>query len=684
MPAASALRSSASRRPPCTLVRAALLPSLLALLCLGCGTDLPVSLESRGAIEQVFSENWPPRQQLLSAYDEGGLPAALAQYRQAVPAGPEPYWRVTPERPPAPQLEARASAIIEDGFVYSYHPPFPLHPPVNWSSDPFHDRTWRFWLNAWEPLDDVLAAHVATGSPRYLHFAETIACDWLRQEAAGRSFQEFAWYDMAVGLRALQFAYLVHAAARDPDTDDATLAELIAGAHSHGRHLLQPENFNSHTNHGLYQAAGLLALGKALPELRGSNEWRRVGEQRLRSMFLKSFSPEGVHLEHSPGYHFQMAQLLIALTDSGLAADPALLALRRKAEKALAWMVAPDGTIPTIGDSDPTLVRPGHLGLPSASIDPGLAYALTGAAAGSPPADSDQVFSGSGYAIARSGWPAQADQWSRASYLIFTAAFHSRTHKHADDLSFVWYDAGRWLLIDAGRYGYYYDDPKRVYCESTRAHNTVEVDGQDSSRRSSEAFGSAITDWGEQSGAYFVSAQILRRWPPLRQSRTLIFMPGKWVVVVDEFDALASHSYEQWFHFAPDLALWTDGDTAGANLGDGRSLYVVPLLSPHGTTAEAVRGQTEPVMQGWYSSGHRALGPNWALGYRAEATEAAFVTLLCLSTSKPVVSLDEGMVAPRAISLRWQADGRAEGFTLERSAPSARLEVVPSTPPRTP
>jgi hypothetical protein len=647
--------------------RGVLLVCVGAIIAAGCGAPAPHSLRSRESVETVLSEDWEGRAAVLAAFDRGGLNAAMEVYRHAVGRGPETYWRVTPERQSVSQLRAKADAIMEDGFCYSTHPPFALHPPVDWAGDPYHDRTWRFWLNAWKPLDHVLAGYEATGDAAYLHFAERIAVDWLRQSAVERESNSTSWYDMAVGLRALQLAYLVHAAARDPDTDDGTLAQLLAGAYSHGWHLLQPGNFNSRTNHGLYQAAGLLALGKSLPELCGAGKWREVGEERLRLMFVKSFSSEGVHLEHSPGYHFQMTQLLIALTESGLTSDPALLALRRKAEKAFAWMIAPDGTIPTIGDSDPTVLRPGQLGLPGTAADPELAYALTQGTLGSAPDRRFGVFPEAGYAVFRSRWPARGERWRDASYLMLAAGFHSRTHKHADDLSFVWYDAGRWLLVDSGRYGYYYDDPGRVYCESTRAHNTVEIDGVDLSRREPEAFGSALEEWGERSGAFLVSGAVLRRWPPLSQTRTLVFKPGKWVVVVDEFEALARHSYEQWFHFAPDLEVAVDGMAASARLGDGRSLYVAPLVAG-AMTAEAVRGEERPRLQGWYSPGHRVLAPNWALGYRGAGNRVVFATLLCLSSTRPEVEFEKNTIGPEAIRLRWRSDGRTDGFTLDRSA----------------
>jgi hypothetical protein len=690
-----------------------LLACLLAIIAAGCGNDPPRDLSSRRALERVFSEGWAPRQQILSAYDKGGLQAAMEAYRLARrQQQPVPRYPLTPERLPPPSLRTRADEIISDGFEW-YGLRFALKVPVDWASDPHHDRMWRFYLNAWDPLDGLLAAHAATADGTYLQFATGIACDWIRQNPIGERRNPFAWYDMAVGLRALQLAYLVDAAARDPSTDPETLSTLIAGAWAHGCQLAEPRNFNDLTNHGIYQAAGLLALGRSLPELRGAERWRKVGAGRLRLMFEKSFSSQGVHLEHSPGYHLSMVRLLAALTDSGLTDDPALLALRDKAERALAWMIAPDGTMPVIGDTGPNVVRPASLGLPDSSIAPELAYAVTQGTMGTPPLDfpSDpdgpsgsrtgarggarlsgveappearlRVFPEAGYAVFRSGWPTTAELWQQASYLMLTGAFHSRTHKHADDLSFVWYDAGRWLLTDAGRYGYYYGDPKLIYSESTRAHNTVEIDGQDSSRRSPETFGSALTDWGERSGVSYVSGTIRRRWPALRQTRTLVFEPGRWVAVIDELDSTGPHSYEQWFHLAPDLTVTTEGESASAALGDGRSLHIVPLIAPPATTLEAIRGQTEPTMQGWYSSGHRELEPNWAVGYSAEGTATVFATLLCLSAEKPEVDFTGTIIGPNTISLRWRADGHTDGFTLRRSAAPARLEAVPARPPRT-
>jgi len=633
---------------------------------------------SRTSLGQILRDAPPIRRQVLHGYDTAGLAGAMEAFqalrRESAAA---PYYRTVPESVPLAQLRERADAVMADGFTYGGRPRFPLETPVDWSADPYRDRSWRFWLNGLEPLDDVLSLYARTGEARYLRFAVRLARDWLRQNPVSGGSNPFAWYDMAVGLRALKLAYLTDAAARDPQTEPDALAELLAGCWTHGWQLAQERNFNARTNHGIYQAAGLLALGQSSPELADAERWRALGTDRLRAMFAKCFSREGVHLEHSPGYHLSMTRLLVAMLESGLTADPALASLRGKAENALAWLVAPDGSLPMLGDSDSTRVRPGHLGFPDERIAPELAYVLTRGTDGSPPSGTYRVFPEAGFAVFRDGWPSARQNWQDSGYLIFAAGFHSRTHKHADDLTFEWWDGGRAIIVDSGRYGYYYDDPWRIYCESTRAHNTVEIDRRDLSRDRRDAFGSALTSWGAGEGAYFVSAEIDRS-PGPRHRRTLVWRPGKWLVVLDELDADRVHDYRQWFHFHPDLSLTLHDASADLSLGDGRSLYLRPLLPSEAATATAVHGQEEPETQGWISRRHRTVEPNWALSYSASGERVTLATLLFLGGSEPTVQTGQraARVETGRVEFTWRRDGATEGFVLRRGGQSATIETV--------
>src|SRR5699024_2072857 len=96
----------------------------------------------------------------------------------------------------------------------------------------------------------------------------------------------------------------------------------------------------------------------------------------------------------------------------------------------LGWMVQPDGTLVQFGDSPETLI----VDADADSIDPATAYVLSGGQRGTSPSEELAVFHDGGYAFVRSPQPSAQHRLEEGSYLAFSAAFHSRAHKHADDL----------------------------------------------------------------------------------------------------------------------------------------------------------------------------------------------------------------------------------------------------------
>jgi len=200
---------------------------------------------TRVALVQMFGQNTSLGASLLDAYDRAGLPAALhafCQSRSQLP--PVGYCRRKPEVRTVSETVARADRVVREGFRHGTHDAFPLTAPVHWAADPFGDRSWRFWLNSLEPLDTVISAHAATGDEAYLHFAVGVACDWAEHNPYRVSRNPFAWYDMAVGLRALKLAYLIDAAAREPDPDVSDLWTLLYGAWTHAIELAREDTFN--------------------------------------------------------------------------------------------------------------------------------------------------------------------------------------------------------------------------------------------------------------------------------------------------------------------------------------------------------------------------------------------------------------------------------------------------------
>ena len=155
--------------------------------------------------------------------------------------------------------------------------------------------------------------------------AAAVAKDWLQR--GDRRNSRYAWYDMAAGQRAYRLAYLVDAAVHADALPDQDLAALAAAATDHAERLLDDEFFAGHSNHGYFQIAGMLALGKRLPEIPECLRAREIGLRRLRTMLDEHFTPDGVHREHSPGYHAMMSHTLTTALASGLTDDADVIVL---------------------------------------------------------------------------------------------------------------------------------------------------------------------------------------------------------------------------------------------------------------------------------------------------------------------------------------------------------------------
>ena len=374
--------------------------------------------------------------------------------------------------------------------------------------------------------------------------------------------------------------------------------------------------------------------------------------------------------------------MLAGIVPLGLLTEfPSLAARIETFEDALAWMILPNRRLANLGDTD---YRDLSKGEAAVTQSPLLDYALSGGLRGDATSQRIKVFLESGLAVLRSGWP-DAESFDQASYLAQQAAFHSRTHKQADDLSFIWYDRGAEILIDAGSYGFlgrtergsdlwnkgfWYSDPKRIYVESTRSHNTVEIDGMSFNRKESPPYGSAIQRWGEtEYGLLFVETHA-RQFETVGHTRLLVFDPGNWLLVFDWLsdDAEKDHDYRQWFHFAPDLAVETQNDgfrVSGEPLG--ASLAVVSLI-PTPVSSEPVFGRESPDLLGWWSKKGGAFEPTTSVNFSVrQARSAAFATLFSFAEdTTPDFDYQRVDASGRNAKFKWTTPDGAHTLSFTR------------------
>lgn len=574
----------------------------------------------------------------------------------------------------------------KDGCVLS-----DLRASVPWDEFP---RPFRFRLHAWEPIGDLLTAHSRLGDIRALEVAETYAFNWLNTfqwqilnsppsdviSAQSSTVEEFAWYDMVVGLRIFRLAYLAETIIRNQSRSPEERCLILRAVHFHHEVLANPAIFRPHTNHGLYQALGQLSACRRLRGLMSTESFERIAQQRLAECCSKHFFvAEGVHREHSPGYHSMVLGSLLGAKEANLLGSEHDAFLLR-AQEALMWMIRPDGSLAPIGDTD---VRP----LPndieiarSRSYLP-LQSLLTKGAIGDSPPSGVKAYLESGYAFARIYDSGKGEPPESASYLAQLSAYHSRVHKHADHFTFVWSEGPLNILTDPGHFGYlgrtirgdglyeqgfWYSDPRRIYIESTRAHNCVEIDGRSYPRIGSHVFGSALKQ-GDRQGRLVVFDSSVTLRPSLLHRRTLILLPREFLLVVDWlYDRTGKrHDFRQWFQLAPSWSLVGE-DNHYLGRKDDLQLHIVDVLAS-ASQSEIYLGQQQP-LQGWTSSGSNTLSAAASFNFSIRNTNrASFATLLSLRGLPIPSSRTRANASLSRAVLAWQFADKSVQIDLQRT-----------------
>lgn len=588
----------------------------------------------------------------------------------------------------APGVITLAEKILSQGWRLGKFDAIDLHQPIPWGMESNEKRSHNFHIQCLDMIAPLLSAYSQAPERRYLEVSLRIVLDWIKEcsDCLKADISPFAWYDMSVGMRAYRLAYLYDASVNGGMLADETRAVFWACLEQHAVYLADDANIAFHNNHGYYQIAGQLVLGRRFagesPLMARALDQARA---RLKTVLGRQFAADGVHREHSPDYHRMVYETLKVLIDSGLIEDGEIVASALRIEEALSWFIFPNQHIVNFGDSDDRLLISSTQKEAEAKWStPEMRFWTSGGKYGEPSKAVVRAFKDGGYWVARK--PGKDEKNLAAySYLALNAAFHSRTHKHADDLSCVWFDRGVNVLVDAGRYGYigkteqgsalwrdghWYSDPWRVYCESTRAHNTLEFDDRNSMRKGIPPYGSALGRYGEtDSGVVYAEAEC-KHFSSIRHARALCFLPRQWLLVFDWFhdNAETRHSVKQWFHLGHELQLLSGPEQClVAVAGSPQPLRVASLLSGPVVSRPYI-GEEQPGIQGWWSARERDIVPNYAFNFELrDAATGAFATLFAFSDFlTPDLAWSKVNVSGRKGQFRWRDECGSHTLRVER------------------
>ena len=497
-----------------------------------------------------------------------------------------------------------------------------------WSDYKSSTRNIRYKLHSWVMLDSLLTADEVSDTDDYLLKAVEISHDWIKEFVMSKRTDEFAWYDMAVGQRATKLPYLISRMV-ELNFSLEVISHFIIAAEVHLIELSQRERIAFHSNHGLFQIAGLMAIVKGLPWLSKSKKGFQIALDYLQKMLSEHFTDDGLHKEHSPEYHLFMINHLSSLLDLGwLDEIDGIRLLTQKVEDAAHWMQTPSKEIIAMGDSKNNTPISERWHSASEELREGLG-----------------LFPKGGLVVHN----AKKNGWSQLAY---SCQFHSRQHKHADHHNFTYFANGKPIIVDAGTYTYQYDLPERIYCESTRAHNTVEIDGCNYSRFRKDAFGSGILFAIELGKCAIISGEVnhqrlISSFIPnnkitatdaidvdIKHRRTLIHYPSRFLVIIDEIESSDEHEYIQWNHIGPELEV-REYTPQKFGVYDSEERVVSRILNivdaETNIKSISIRGQTQPHLQGWFAKSNtwdRELIENPALGFSSYGKQSRFVTVI--------------------------------------------------------
>jgi len=431
-------------------------------------------------------------------------------------------------------------------------------------------RLWRFHLYYWDWAWGLAA------DPDRLAARALFARLWRSWQAQAGFCHGDAWHPYPAALRAWSWCGLHRGLVAGSDIEPAFVAGLAAHAGFLRRHLEYDVGGN-HLIKGLKAVAGLAVFFADERLLR-----RAVG--RLASQLARQVLADGGHYERAPAYHCQVLADLIDVADLLCAAGrPPADEITTAIDRMRRWLgavLAPDGQVPLLNDGYP--------------VDRELIWFLR---PGPAPDDPLHVLPATGLVRAvAGGWHLLADAGPPCPPSL-------PAHAHADTFGCVLHVDKVPLLIDTGTSSYE-SGPVRRYERSTAAHNTVEVDGADSTevwgafRAGRRARVSGLAASADSSGLTCEAVHDgFRHLPGRPLHRRRWSLTGDGLRVEDAVTGRGRHEIVIRWHVSPGSALRVDGRTALVTSPAGTF-----SVTTAATTPVLLAAETRPAATGFGST----------------------------------------------------------------------------------
>jgi hypothetical protein len=566
------------------------------------------------------------------------------------------------EKPWYDSLLARAEQITVHRLDFFNLKDKHLGDPIIWNRD--HERgqdtpmTYCAFLDyrdvkeagdcklVWEPnrhhqLVVLGRAYRLSGDIRFANAVAEQLDSWLKQNPYGVGMN---WRSgLELGVRLINWVWALDLIAESGAIDDQLRHRILDCVARHIWEIDRKYSYGSSAgNHLIGEAAGVFVAASYFANLKEAACWRTRSREILCREILSQTFPDGGTLEQAIGYHFFALQFFVIVGVTARATGQDMPeSYWSRLEKMFEFLgVLSEGgdKLPMFGDCDDGYVLDlGHdphnirqwLSVGAALYRRAALKAWAGGVAepvewlpGKAGRESltaipepqskvitSRAFEDSGYYLVQYG---KSDSPDRISVVFDCGPLGKGTlagHGHADALSFTLRVFGRDVLVDPGTYDYFSHPKWREYFRSTRAHNTVVIDGQDQSemlglflwgRRAevrclgwepTEAGGKVV---GEHDGYSHLK-------DPLTHRRTLE-LDGRdcRLIVRDDIIACAKHEMQVFFHLAEHCVVNRAGENRYViDVGPG----TITIELDHRLKVEEFKGSEDPIY-GWVSRGY--------------------------------------------------------------------------------
>ncbi|MCC5937075.1 MAG: alginate lyase family protein [Lunatimonas sp.] len=599
---------------------------------------------------EPFDLDYPGLESVKMAYEKGdwviAAEALLRYYR--VSENARELARDIPT--PSAVMDAEADTLLNYVFtIQNVRGAVPLGADGHrdwYYKGPNNDREWAWLSNRHTQLARVMNVYFETGNVKYARFVDEFLKDFILKSMPypAEKGNESIWRGLEVAARAKVWTRVFYGMSNSTHLSDATRLLILRSLPDHAHYN---RSFHGGNNWLTMEISALSTIAAYFPELQDSGAWLDYSIDAMVASMRDQVYPDGVQTELASHYHnvsLHNFELFKEICEKAGRSLPAYFENTiRDMYRYIAHAVRPDGhrILNNDGDrgSDRELILAGARKYQAADWE----YIATNGLRGSIPAGGPSFFfPWAGQLISRNGYGPHA-HWS-----FFDVGPWGSGHQHNDKLHLSIAAYGRDLLVDAGRFAYTgaVAEKFRPYALSSAGHNLLLLDGKGQGRGPTHAQNPlteedvVITE--DFDFAYGMFDSFLDLEGEASHARSMMYVRDHFWVVVDRVFTDRPRTVEALWHWHPDCDPLIDGNRIQTNNSFG-NLTIVPV-GPSGWRIDQVRGQEDPVIQGWYSPEYNVYGPNTTSIYQMPISENSQFVWVLVPSEKP------GVAASAAIS----------------------------------